>query len=75
MHIISRSANEGLVINGNIRVTVLEIGKNSVRLLIEDPSHQPSVREEMLYFDNDGGMPLVETAEAVANVVATAAAL
>ena len=75
MHIISRSANEGLVINGNIRVTVLEIGQTLVRLRIEDPSHQPTVREETLYFDDDGGKPLVETAEPTASVLATAAAL
>ena len=75
MHIISRSANEGLVINGNIRVTVLEVGRTSVRLQIEDPAHQPVVREEMLYFEEDGGTPPIETAEPTAHTVTTTAAL
>ena len=61
MQIISRSVNEGLVIDDNVRVTVLEIQHNRVRLGIETPNQAPYYREEMVYFgDGNGGM-LAET--------------
>ncbi len=61
MQIISRSVNEGLVIGDNVRVTVLEIQHNRVRLGIETPNQAPYYREEVLHFgDGDGGM-LAET--------------
>ena len=57
MQIISRSVNEGLVIDDNVRVTVLEIQHNRVRLGIETPNQAPFYREETVYFgDGDGGM-------------------
>ena len=57
MRIISRSVNEGLVIDGDVRVTVLEIQHNRVRLGIETPNQAPFYREEVVYFgDGDGGM-------------------
>ena len=57
MQIISRSVNEGLVIDDNVRVTVLEIQHNRVRLGIETPNQAPYYREEVVYFgDGDGGM-------------------
>ena len=57
MQIISRSVNEGLVIDDNVRVTVLEIQHNRVRLGIETPKQAPFYREEIVYFgDGDGGM-------------------
>ena len=57
MRIISRSVNEGLVIDDNVRVTVLEIQHNRVRLGIETPNQAPFYREEVVYFgDGDGGM-------------------
>jgi len=63
MHIISRSVNEGLVIDDNVRVTVLEILHNRVRLGIETPKQAPYYREEVVYFgDGDGGL-LAETEE------------
>lgn len=56
MRIISRSVNEGLVIDGNVRVTILEIQRHRVRLGIETPNQAPYYREEFLYFDDDGGL-------------------
>lgn len=62
MQIISRSVNEGLVIDDNVRVTVLEILHNRVRLGIATPQQAPYYREEVVYFgDGDGGM-IAETA-------------
>ena len=63
MRIISRSVNEGLVIDENVRLTVLEIQHNRVRLGIETPNQAPYYREEFVYFgDGDGGL-LAETEE------------
>ncbi len=63
MQIISRSVNEGLVIDGNVRVTVLEIQHNRVRLGIETPNQEPAYREEVVYFgDGDGGLVAEEEA-------------
>jgi carbon storage regulator CsrA len=56
MRIISRSVNEGLVIDGNVRVTILEILCGQVRLGIETPNQPPFYREEVLHFDDDGGL-------------------
>jgi carbon storage regulator len=57
MQIIARSVNEGLVIDDNIRVTVLEIQHNRVRLGIETPNQAPYYREEVVYLgDGDGDM-------------------
>ena len=53
MRIISRSVNEGLVIDDNVRVTVLEIQRHQVRLGIETPNQAPYYREEVLHFDDD----------------------
>jgi carbon storage regulator CsrA len=55
MQVISRSVNEGLVIGDNVRVTVLEIQSNYIRLAIETPRQAPYYREEKLYFNDDGG--------------------
>lgn len=56
MRIISRSVNEGLVIDDNVRMTVLEIQHNYIRLGIETPHQAPYYREEKVFFgDGDGG--------------------
>ncbi len=48
MHVISRREREGIVINNNIVVTVLEIEEDCVRIAIESPSEVPAYREEVL---------------------------
>lgn len=77
MRIISRSVNEGLVINDNVRVTVLEIQQHHVRLGIETPNQAPYYREEVLYFNNGDGGLAAETNESqpIAESMVPAAAL
>ncbi|MFN0199454.1 MAG: carbon storage regulator [Planctomycetaceae bacterium] len=41
--------NEGLIIGGNITVTVLEIEENHVRLAISDPQNDPPYWEQTVY--------------------------
>jgi carbon storage regulator CsrA len=55
MRIISRCVHEGLVIGDRVRVTILEIHANHVRLGIETPDQAPCYREEVLYFGGDDG--------------------
>ena len=76
MRIISRSLNEGLVIDDNVRVTILEIQRHKVRLGIETPNQAPYYREEVLFFDDDGDMTAeAEATEPVAEPLVPATAL
>jgi carbon storage regulator CsrA len=58
MQVIARCANEGLVIDNDIVVTVLEIQSTFVRLGIETPKQAPFYREEILHIGDDGGNTL-----------------
>ena len=76
MRIISRSLNEGLVIDDNVRVTILEIQRHQVRLGIETPNQEPYYREEVLHFDDDGGLAAeTEETQPVAEPMVPATAL
>ena len=64
MRVFLRGVNEGLVIDHDLEVTVLEIQPDHVRLAITSPHETPSYREETLFLgvsDVDSGMELVET--------------
>jgi carbon storage regulator CsrA len=52
MQMITRRVNEGLVIQDNIHVTVLDICQDYVRLAISSPNNSPPYREETLYWDD-----------------------
>lgn len=47
MLVLTRKLNESIVIDGNIRVTVVAIRGGHVRLGIEAPSEVPVLREEL----------------------------
>lgn len=47
MLVLSRKYNEEIVIGSNIRVKILEINGNRVRLGISAPNHVPVLREEI----------------------------
>lgn len=47
MLVLSRKKNESIVINDNVRVTVVEIRGDKVRLGIEAPAEIPVHREEV----------------------------
>lgn len=51
MHVISRRENEGIVIDNNIIVTVLEIAEDFIRLAIQSPDEIPPYREEVLHLE------------------------
>ncbi len=51
MQMITRRVNEGLVIENDIHVTVLDICKDYVRLAISSPNNTPPYREETLYWE------------------------
>ena len=52
MQMITRRVNEGLVIENDIHVTVLDICKNFVRLAISSPKHDPQYWEQTLYWND-----------------------
>ena len=53
MKILSRRENEGLVVGDDIRVTVLTIRENFVRLGISCPRLTPSYWEETLFLQTE----------------------
>jgi len=48
MLVLSRKQNQAIVINGNIRVTVISIRGSQVRIGIEAPSEVSVFREELV---------------------------
>ncbi len=51
MQVISRRANEGLVIGDDISVTILDVQKDHVRLGISSPNSDPAYWEQTLYLE------------------------
>ena len=60
MQMITRRVNEGLVIDNEIHVTVLDICQDYVRLAISSPNDTPSYREETLYWEEAEEEPAPE---------------
>jgi carbon storage regulator len=48
MLVLSRHKNEAIVIDGEIKVTIVEIRGDTIRVGIEAPRHVPIWREELL---------------------------
>ena len=48
MLVLSRKFNESIVIDGGIKITVVEIRGNSIRLGIEAPKEIGVMREELI---------------------------
>jgi carbon storage regulator len=49
MLVLTRKLNESIIINGNIRITVIAIRGNQIRLGIEAPEEIPIYREELYH--------------------------
>lgn len=47
MLVLSRKSNEEIVIGSSVRVKILEINGNRVRIGISAPNHVPVLREEV----------------------------
>ena len=52
MQVVSCRVNEGLVIDHEISVTVLDVQQTHVRLGISSPNERPSYREETLFCES-----------------------
>jgi carbon storage regulator len=65
MLVLSRKLNESIIIDGDIRITIIGIRGNHVRVGIEAPSSVPIIREELC--DRLGGTVSLEhpTPEAI----------
>lgn len=53
MLVISRKADESIVIGGNIEITVCEISKDKVRIGINAPKDIKIVRKEIIVTENE----------------------
>jgi carbon storage regulator CsrA len=62
MQMITRRVNEGLVIENDIHVTVLDICQDYVRLAISSPNNSPPYREETLYWEEASRPTAAESA-------------
>lgn len=49
MLVLTRRTGEALIIGGNVKVTVLSIVDNQVKIGIDAPRHVPVNREEVYY--------------------------
>lgn len=58
MLVLSRRLNEEIIIAGNIRVKVLEISGNRVRIGISAPDQVPVLREEIYSRKNEQRVPV-----------------
>jgi carbon storage regulator CsrA len=54
MRVFLRGVNEGLMIDDEWEVTVLEIQPDHVRLAIVSPRETPSYREETIFIEDPG---------------------
>ena len=54
MLVLSRKVSEGIRIGADIRIVVVKVERNGVRIGIEAPDHVGIVREELLTFDEEG---------------------
>lgn len=48
MLVLSRKQSEAIIVGDNVRITVLKIERNAVRIGIEAPASIPIVREELI---------------------------
>jgi carbon storage regulator CsrA len=58
MKVFSRCENESLLIGNDMKVTILSIGSDHVRLAIFCPRLVPAYREETLYWNAEEEQPL-----------------
>jgi carbon storage regulator len=72
MLVLSRKPNESILIGKDVRVTVVDIYRNQVRLGIEAPEHITVLREELRVPSDDLGEPTdppeIESSKAGARV-------
>ena len=57
MLVLSRKPGERILVGEDVKITVIRIGPNSVRIGIDAPGHLNIVREE-LCLNIDGGQPV-----------------
>ncbi len=55
MLVLSRKPGERILVGDEIRITVVRIGPNSVRLGIDAPGHMNIVREELVLLEESPG--------------------
>lgn len=64
--ILRRRRNESIIINGNVKVTVVAIERNKVKLCIKAPQEIEVIREELLRRQGSGDRDEEETTQQTA---------
>lgn len=73
MLVLSRKIGETLIIDGNVRVTVVRVSGNRVALGVEAPDHVRVLRGELRPFGDEQPVAEVEESEAPAKRVSRTA--
>jgi len=68
MLVLSRKPNERILIGSEIKITVIRIGPNSVRIGIDAPGHLNIVREELVVDGRDLKAAALEYAGSVLDI-------
>ncbi|WP_338825202.1 Translational regulator CsrA [Moorella humiferrea] len=66
MLVLTRRVNETIVIDGRVKVTVISIDQDKIRLGIDAPPEVPIVREELLAAVRDENKAAARTAPVAA---------
>jgi len=56
MLVLSRKSGERILIGSDVKITVIRIGPNSVRIGIDAPGHLNIVREELCHDDGNAAL-------------------
>ena len=67
MLVLSRKSGERILIGDDIKITIVRIGPNSVRIGVDAPGQYTIVREELCHEPSHSTASLVDSPESIAN--------
>lgn len=67
MLVLSRKSGERILIGDDIKITIVRIGPNSVRIGVDAPGHYTIVREELCQEPSHSNVGLGDSSESIVN--------
>ena len=68
MLVLQRKTSQSLVINGNITISIMEIGSDKVKIAIDAPKEIPIVRSELLDAANSNREAIVANSDSLSMI-------